>query len=71
VLQRVLEKIKRDYQEVDNVTLRFQTGMYHFFEKNAASRQYYISNHDQTNPKNVGIAIENMKYLTLDGQGSD
>lgn len=71
VLQKILEKIKRDYQEGDHVTLRFPTGRYHFFEKSAASRQYYISNHDQTNPKKVGIAIENMKNLTLDGQGSD
>ena len=71
VLQKILEKIKSDYQEGDNIILRFPTGRYHFFEKNAASRQYYISNHDQTNPKKVGIAIENMKNLTLDGQGSD
>lgn len=71
VLRKILEKIKRDYREGDNITLRFPSGRYHFFEKNASSRQYYISNHDQTNPKKVGIAIENMKNLTLDGQGSD
>lgn len=34
-------------------------------------REYYISNHDQTNPKKVGIALEDMKNLTLDGQGSE
>ena len=34
-------------------------------------REYYISNHDQDNPKKVGIALEDMKNLTIDGQGSE
>ena len=42
-----------------------------FMKKGAAVREYYISNHDQTNPKKVGIALEDMKNLTLDGQGSE
>ena len=71
VLQKVLAKIKAEYKEGEKVILRFPEGRYEFHEKGAAVREYYISNHDQTNPKKVGIALEDMKNLTLDGQGSE
>lgn len=70
VLQKALAKIKAEYKEGEKVILRFPEGRYEFHEKGAAVREYYISNHDQTNPKKVGIALEDMKNLTLDGQGS-
>lgn len=71
VLQKALAKIKAEYKEGEKVILRFPEGRYEFHEKEAAVREYYISNHDQTNPKKVGIALEDMKNLTLDGQGSE
>lgn len=71
VLQKALAKIKEEYKEGEKVILRFPEGRYEFHEKGAAVREYYISNHDQTNPKKVGIALEDMKNLTLDGQGSE
>lgn len=71
VLQKALAKIKAEYKEGETVILRFPEGRYEFHEKGAAVREYYISNHDQTNPKKVGIALEDMKNLTLDGQGSE
>ena len=71
VLQKALAKIKAEYKEGEKVILRFPEGSYEFHEKGAAVREYYISNHDQTNPKKVGIALEDMKNLTLDGQGSE
>lgn len=71
VLQKALAKIKAEYKEGEKVILRFLEGRYEFHEKGAAVREYYISNHDQTNPKKVGIALEDMKNLTLDGQGSE
>lgn len=71
VLQKALAKIKAEYKEGKKVILRFPEGRYEFHEKGAAVREYYISNHDQTNPKKVGIALEDMKNLTLDGQGSE
>lgn len=70
-VQKALAKIKADYQEGDNVVLRFPKGRYDFHEAGSAVREYYISNHDQTNPKKVGFALEDMKNLTLDGQGSE
>ena len=71
VLQKALAKIKAEYKEGEKVILRFPEGRYEFHEKGAAVREYYISNHDQTNPKKVGIALEDMKNLTLDGPGSE
>lgn len=71
VLQKALAKIKAEFKEGEKVILRFPEGRYEFHEKGAAVREYYISNHDQTNPKKVGIALEDMKNLTLDGQGSE
>lgn len=71
VLQKALAKIKAEYKEGEKVIPRFPEGRYEFHEKGAAVREYYISNHDQTNPKKVGIALEDMKNLTLDGQGSE
>lgn len=71
VLQKALAKIKAEYKEGEKVILRFPEGRYEFHEKGAAVREYYISNHDQTNPKKVGITLEDMKNLTLDGQGSE
>ena len=54
VLQKALAKIKAEYKEGEKVILRFPEGRYEFHEKGAAVREYYISNHDQTNPKKVG-----------------
>lgn len=70
VLQRILKKIQSEYKEGDSIVIRFENGTYHFQEKGAALRTYYISNHDQVNPKKVGIPLEDMKHLTLDGGGA-
>lgn len=70
VLQKVLQKIKAEYKEGDSIVIRFAEGYYNFYEKGADIREYYISNHDQDNPKKVGIALEDMRNLTLDGNGA-
>ncbi len=70
VLQKALQKIKAEYKEGDSIVIRFAEGHYNFYEKGAAIREYYISNHDQDNPKKVGIALEDMRNLTLDGNGA-
>lgn len=55
----------------EHVTVVFPKGTYHFYEDSAFVREYYISNHDQDNPKKVGFALENLKNITIDGQGSE
>lgn len=71
VVQKALARIKAECKEGDRIILRFPKGRYHFHEAGAAVREYYISNHDQDNPKKVGIALEDVDNLTLDGQGSE
>lgn len=70
LVQKAIETIKAEAKPNDNITLLFAKGRYDFHEEGAFIREYYISNHDQDNPKKVGIAIEQMHNLTIDGQGS-
>ncbi len=70
VWQKMRKKIKAECGDGDSVVVRFHEGTYHFYEKGATVREYYISNHDQDNPKKVGLALEDMRRLTLDGGGA-
>lgn len=53
------------------VTVHLAPGRYDFHPENAPSKEYYISNHDQDNPKKTGIVLENARRLTLDGNGAE
>lgn len=70
LMARLLDKAKAGAAEGDSVVIRLQPGRYDFYEKGASAREYYISNHDQDNPKLVGVALEDMSHLLLDGQGA-
>ncbi len=54
-----------------HLTITFPKGRYDFYEEGAFEREYYISNHDQVNPKKVGFALENIQNITIDGNGSE
>lgn len=71
VVQKVIARIQAECKDGEAVILRFEEGRYNFHEKGCAEREYYISNHDQTNPKKVGLALEDMKNLTVDGHGAE
>ncbi len=47
--------------------LLFEAGEYDFYPDSALVREYYISNHDQDNPKRVAVVMEGLKNLTLKG----
>lgn len=70
ILARIINRIICDHQDKSPVVLRFTKGIYHFYPVKELEREYYISNHDQINPKNTGIPLENLKNIVLDGQGS-
>ncbi len=70
-VNRLLERIRRECREGEEVVLRFENGRYDFHEKGAAERIYYISNHDQVNPKKVGLDLSHLDNFTLDGGGAD
>ena len=67
VVRKAIAKIKAECRDGEKVILRFPAGRYNFHEAGSTVREYYISNHDQDNPKKVGIALEDMKNLTIDG----
>lgn len=67
---KLMDRVKREQREGDSIVIRFHKGVYNFHEKGAASRVYYISNHDQDNPKKVGIPLEGLKHLRLEGNGA-
>ncbi len=69
-LSEVLEII-REEQGGKTATLIFDAGDYDFYPKTAIEKEYYISNHDQDNPKKVAMVIDNMSNLTIDGQGAN
>lgn len=69
-MTRALAKIKMKTAGKP-VVIKMAPGIYEFHPAKAAKRTYYISNHDQPNPKSVGIAIEDWDNVTIDGQGAD
>lgn len=63
--------VLQNKKEKKHVTIRFPKGRYDFYEDQGFLRNYYISNHDQTNPRHVGLALENLNNVEIDGQGSE
>ena len=61
-----IETIKTECNGEPAVLL-FEGGEYDFYPDSANVREYYISNHDQDNPKKVAIVLESVKNLTLKG----
>ena len=59
-----IETIKSECNGSPAVLL-FEGGEYDFYPDSANVREYYISNHDQDNPKKVAIVLEGIKNLTL------
>lgn len=55
----------------DTLVLRLAPGRYNFYPHKSTVKNYYISNHDQDNPKNVGIVIDRRVNLVIDGQGAE
>lgn len=70
LVQKAIETIKSEAEPNDKISLLFADGRYDFHEEGAFIREYYISNHDQTNPKKVGIVIEDLHNLTIEGRGA-
>ena len=68
--QKLISRLQ-ERTDTNHVTVTFPKGTYYFYEDSAFVREYYISNHDQDNPKKVGFALENLSNITIDGQGSE
>lgn len=69
-LSKALERIGAATGKTD-VTLRFEPGVYHFYPEKAVGKTYFISNHDQTPTKTVGIDLDGWTSLTIEGSGAE
>ena len=70
-LHEILDMIRSSVEEGDEVVVKFKKARYDFYPHDAQQREYYVSNHDQGQPKVVGICLEQWNNLTLDGRGSE
>ena len=70
MIAKALQEIAAEVN-FDTVRILLPKGRYDFYPEGASKREYFISNHDQDNPKLVGLAFENMKNVIFDGQGSE
>ncbi|MCX2477225.1 hypothetical protein OQZ33_23025 [Pedobacter sp. MC2016-05] len=71
LLSAMLKEIKSKISKGEKTVIQFEKGRYDFFPQGAAIKNYYISNHDQSNPKTVGIEIEQFNNILFDGSGSN
>lgn len=68
VIKERIEKLHSP--QMSHHEFRLEKGVYHFYPDGSFEKELYISNHDQTNPKNVAFYLENLKNVTIDGNGS-
>ncbi|MEH6305387.1 hypothetical protein RYH73_07020 [Olivibacter sp. CPCC 100613] len=68
---KALKEITRMHPKGKPLLLTLCAGRYDFYPEEATERSYYISNHDQDNPKIVGLPFEQLSDMTFDGQGAD
>lgn len=70
-IQQAIQQVITEAGKTTPVIIKFKKGRYDFHAQGAQKKVYYVSNHDQDNPKTVGLALEHMENVTIDGQGSD
>ena len=67
---KAFETIKAECKGEVKAELIVDCGEYDFYPDSALVREYYVSNHDQDNPKRVALALEGMKNFTLKGKAT-
>ena len=67
---KAFETIKAECKGEVKAELIVDSGEYDFYPDSALVREYYVSNHDQDNPKRVALALEGMKNFTLKGKAT-
>lgn len=70
-LHALITEFKGKMRQHDKLKLCFEPGQYHFRQEEAPQRELYISNHDQVGWRAVGILLEDMHDVSLEGQESE
>lgn len=68
-IAKALLRIAERYGKED-IILEFAPGTYNMYPDKAVATGYFISNHDQTPLKRIGINIDGWTNLTLNGNGA-
>lgn len=66
-----LAKIKNERKSKKPIIIVFDQGRYDFYPQKAIKRELFISNHDQDNPKTIGLLFEEIDNITIDARGAD
>ena len=70
-LRHLLDSLRQIAGPSDEVVIKLQRGAeYHLYVDDAMPEEMYISNHDQDQPKRVGIRLKGWSNLTLQGNGA-
>lgn len=71
-IQQAIDSLRQLYSPEDSITLILTPGIYNLHHSQVGRQQLYISNHDQlTSPRPVGIHINGMHNLTIEGNGAE
>ena len=70
-MQKAISAIRSEMKKGDKAVLVLEKGRYDFHPQDAATRNYYVSNHDQPQPRPVGVPLEDLHNFVLDGQGAE
>lgn len=71
LLKKALAQISEEARTNGKITINLLPGRYDFHSSQAFEKEYYISNHDQTNPKMTAFAFEGMENMIFDGHGAE
>ena len=55
----------------DSLAIYLNKGVYKFDPAKATKAELYISNHDQDNPKSIGLLLSGLHSVSINGQGSE
>lgn len=70
MFRKMLKKIKGKTDGESEIVIRLDKGVYEFHPTAQTEKEYYISNHDQDQPKKTGIDLDGWKNLTIEGNGA-
>lgn len=69
--KKFINKLKSGINDKNQILIKFEKGCYEFFPDSSDMVDYYISNHDQTNPKNIAFNLTGLNNIIFDGSEAE
>ena len=70
-ITRAVNQALQKARECKNPLVLFGEGRYDFWPQHAVEKEYFESNTSDINPKRLGIFIDNMNNLVIEGKGAE